>query len=413
MIERTEQDEKKKSRLGSFVGFFLIIVLVVGSAGLFWLSNQSMDQKTLSSVDSIVDSLNGHVLLEFLDYSIETTVPLLIVGLLVLYMLIRIVILVWNSPRRIKSILAKRSAKRTKRLLNESLLLLSKGETLKARKRLKSASSSNKPILQSFLLNIELSEAAGDHKSREDWVEKSLNTFPKIKPYLLHFVAALLINSKNYIDAKTYVDQLLDIIPASPSAHQLLFVLLVATKDYELILRKVFEFDKHVDEDSLADMFLKAIREAIRNNKPLEPILERIPKSIEKHPLVMTGKIEGWLGSEQHIKAELALRKLIPNTWNTTLILLYADLDNPSINELSNRVDNWLEDRPRDTNLWLAASRLAQRDGLWSKAKQCLERSIELSHSASKYTELALVLSELGEKEEALAALKSARELDK
>ena len=413
MIERTEQDEKKKSRLGSFVGFFLIIVLVVGSAGLFWLSNQSMDQKTLSSVNSIVDSLNGHVLLEFLDYSIETTVPLLIVGLLVLYMLIRIVILVWNSPRRIKSILAKRSAKRTKRLLNESLLLLSKGETLKARKRLKSASSSNKPILQSFLLNIELSEAAGDHKSREYWVEKSLNTFPKIKPYILNFVATLLINSKNYIDAKTYVDQLLDIIPTSPSAHQLLFVLLVATKDYELILRKVFEFDKHVDEDSLADMFLKAIREAIRNNKPLEPILERIPKSIEKHPLVMTGKIEGWLGSEQHIKAELALRKLIPNTWNTTLILLYADLDNPSINELSNRVDNWLEDRPRDTNLWLAASRLAQRDGLWSKAKQCLERSIELSHGASKYTELALVLSELGEKEEALAALKSARELDK
>jgi len=50
---------------------------------------------------------------------------------------------------------------------------------------------------------------------------------------------------------------------------------------------------------------------------------------------------------------------------------------------------------------------------LWSKAKQCLERSIELSRSASKYTELALVLSELGEKEEALAALKSARELDK
>ena len=413
MIERTEQDEKKKSRLGSFVGFFLIIVLVVTSAGLFWLSNQSMDQKTLSSLDSLVDNLNGHVLLEFLEYSIETTVPLLIVGMLVLYILIRIVILVWNSPRRIRSILAKRSAKRTKRLLNESLLLLSKGETIKARKRLKSATSSSEPILQSFLLNIELSEAAGDQKSREEWVEKSLNTFPKIKPYLLHFVATLLINSKNYIDAKIYVDQLLDIVPTSPSAYQLLFALLVATKDYELILRKVFEFDKHVDEDSLADMFLNAIREAIRNNKPLKSILERIPKSIKNHPLIMTGKIESWLGSEQHIKAELALRKLIPNTWNTTLILLYADLDSPSINELSGRVDSWLEDRPRDTNLWLAASRLAQRDGLWSKAKQCLERSIELSHSASKYTELALVLSELGQKEETLAALKSARELDK
>jgi HemY protein len=226
-------------------------------------------------------------------------------------------------------------------------------------------------------------------------------------------VATLLINSKNYIDAKVYVDQLLEISPTSPAAYQLLFAILVATKDYGLVLRKVFEFDKHLDEDSLADMILEVIRDALRNNKPLEPILERIPKSIEKHPLVMTGKIEGWLDNEEHIKAEAALRKLIPNTWSKALILLYADLSNPSINELSNRIDKWLDNRPRDANLWLTASRLAQRDGLWSKAKQCLERSIELSHSASKYTELALVLSELGEKEEALTALKSARELDK
>ncbi len=413
MVGTTEQSEKKKSRLGSFIGFFIIILLVVISGGLFWLSKQSMDQTMLSSLDSMVDRLNGYVLLEFLDYSLETTVPILMMGLLLLYILIRVVILVWNSPGRIKYLLAERSAKRTKRLLNESLLLLSRGETTKARKRLKSASSSSQPILQTFLLNIELSEAAGDHKSREEWVEKSLNAFPKIKPYILNFVATLLINSKNYIDAKTYVDQLFDISPTNASAHQLLFELLVATKDYDLVLRKVFEFDKHVDEDSLAEMFLKVIRDAVHNNKPLESILERIPKSIEKHPLVMTGKIESWLASKEHIKAESVLRKLIPNTWNKTLILIYADLDNPSINELSGRVDNWLEDRPRDSNLWLAASRLAQRDGLWSKAKQCLERSIELSYSASKYTELALILSELGEKEEALAALKSAREIDK
>ena len=367
----------------------------------------------LSALDGLVDNLNGYVLLEFLNYSLETTVPLLILGLLSLYILIRVVILVWNSPSRIKYILAERSAKRTKKLLNESLLLLSKGETVKARKRLKSAASSNQPILQTFLLNIELSEAAGDHDSREEWVEKSLIAFPKVKPYILNFVATLLINSKNYIDAKAYIDQLFDTNPTNPSAHQLLFELLVATKDYDLVLRKVFEFDKHVDEDSLAEMFLKVIRDAVHNNKPLESILERIPKSIEKHPLVMTGKIESWLASKEHIKAESVLRKLIPNTWNKTLILIYAGLDNPSINELSGRVDKWLEDRPRDANLWLAASRLAQRDGLWSKAKQCLERSIELSHSVSKYTELSLVLSELGEKEEALAALKSARELDK
>ena len=148
MVGTTEQSEKKKSRLGSFIGFFIIILLDVISGGLFWLSKQSMDQTMLSSLDSMVDRLNGYVLLEFLDYSLETTVPILMMGLLLLYILIRVVILVWNSPGRIKYLLAERSAKRTKRLLNESLLLLSRGETTQDRKQLKSASSSSQHILQ-------------------------------------------------------------------------------------------------------------------------------------------------------------------------------------------------------------------------------------------------------------------------
>ena len=82
MIGTTEQGEKKKSRLGSFIGFFIIILLVVISGGLFWLSKQSMDQTMLSSLDSMVDRLNGYVLLEFLDYSLETTDPILMLSLI-------------------------------------------------------------------------------------------------------------------------------------------------------------------------------------------------------------------------------------------------------------------------------------------------------------------------------------------
>ncbi len=80
------------------------------------------------------------------------------------------------------------------------------------------------------------------------------------------------------------------------------------------------------------------------------------------------------------------------------------------MNELSERTDKWLEERPKDANLWLVASRLAQKDGLWSKAQQCIERSIEISPASETYTELALILSELGEKEQASEALKLARQ---
>ena len=154
MIEKRERGAKKKNRFGFFIGFFLALIGVI-SLGLFWLDKQTLDRQLLSSFDGLIEDLNGYVLLEFFQYSLETSVPVLILVMLLAYVLMRILALIWRSPRIIREMLANRSAKRTQRLLNDSLILLSKGDMRRAKKKLKSASSTNHPILQSFLLNIE------------------------------------------------------------------------------------------------------------------------------------------------------------------------------------------------------------------------------------------------------------------
>ena len=153
MIEKREQGKKKKSRLGFFIGFFIALIAVI-SLGLFWLDRQLLNQQLLSSFDGLIEDLNGYVLLDFFQYSLETSVPVLILGMMLAYVLMRILALIWRSPRIIRELLANRSAYRTHRLLNDSLILLSKGDMRRAKKKLKSATSTNNPILQSFLLNI-------------------------------------------------------------------------------------------------------------------------------------------------------------------------------------------------------------------------------------------------------------------
>ena len=120
-------------------------------------------------------------ILEFFQYSLETSVPVLILGMLLAYVLMRILALIWRSPRIIREMLANRSAKRTQRLLNDSLILLSKGNMRRAKKKLKSASSTNHPILQSFLLNIEMSIESGDIAESHNWVEKASSKLPEVK----------------------------------------------------------------------------------------------------------------------------------------------------------------------------------------------------------------------------------------
>ncbi len=409
MIDNKEQGAKKKSRLVFFLGFFIALIAVI-SLVLFWLDRQSLDQQLLSSFDGLIQDLNGYVLLEFFQYSLETSVPVLLLGMLLGYLLIRILNLIWRSPRIIREMLANRSAKRTQRLLNDSLILLSKGDTRRAKKKLKSASSTNHPILQSFLLNIQMSIESGDIAESHNWVAKASSKLPDVKDYIKTFASKLLIDAGCHIDARSYVDELIESNPKNPAANQLLFKILQGTRDYDLILRKIFEFSDYINDDELAQTVHSMVKDAIKHQKPTETVIDRIPKSIETHSMIVTSKIEAWINNKEYIKAEIELRKQIPNNWNKELILLYAELGDDKVNELSERTDKWLEERPKDANLWLVASRLAQKDGLWSKARQCIERSIEITPASETYTELALILSELGEKEQASEALKLARQ---
>ena len=409
MIEKREQGAKKKNRFGFFIGFFLALIAVI-SLGLFWLDRQTLDQQLLSSFDGLIEDLNGYVLLEFFQYSLETSVPILFLGMLLAYLLIRILALIWRSPRIIREMLANRSAKRTQRLFNDSLILLSKGDARRAKKKLKSASSTNHPILQSFLINIEMSIDSGDIEESHNWVEKASSKVPEVKDYIYIFASKLLIDAGCFIDARSYVDELIESNPKNPAANQLLFKILNDTRDYDLILRKIFEFSDYINDDELAQTIHGFVKNAIANQQPTKTIFERIPRSIDAHPMIVTSKIEAWISNKEYLKAETELRKQIPNNWNKELILLYAELGDDKVNELSERTDKWLEERPKDANLWLVASRLAQKDGLWSKAQQCIERSIEIRPASETYTELALILSELGEKQQASEALKLARQ---
>ena len=409
MIEKREQGAKKKNRFGFFIGFFLALIVVI-SLGLFWLDRQRLDQQLLSSFDGLIEDLNGYVLLEFFQYSLETSVPILFLGMLLAYLLIRILALIWRSPRIIREMLANRGAKRTQRLFNESLILLSKGDARRAKKKLKSASSTSHPILQSFLINIEMSIDSGDIAESHAWVEKASSKLPEVKDYIYIFASKLLIDVGCFIDARSYVDELIESNPKNPAANQLLFKILNDTRDYDLILRKIFEFSDYINDDELAQTIHGLVKNAIANQQPTKTIFERIPRSIDAHPMIVTSKIEAWISNKEYLKAETELRKQIPNNWNKELILLYAELGDDKVNELSERTDKWLEERPKDANLWLVASRLAQKDGLFSKAQQCIERSIEIRPTSETYTELALILSELGEKQQASEALKLARQ---
>ena len=59
---------------------------------------------------------NGYVLIEFLNYSIETSVPIFVGCMILSYFVVRIFGIVWRSPKMIREKMGMRSKERSVKL---------------------------------------------------------------------------------------------------------------------------------------------------------------------------------------------------------------------------------------------------------------------------------------------------------
>ena len=227
-----------------------------------------------------------------------------------------------------------------------------------------------------------------------------------------------MIETKNYDAALQTINTTLIDEPNNPVLLKLLSQVFWETSDWQSLTQKAKTILSQTGKDPklerfFAEAFTHQSRMFLGNTEKLKNLWRQLPSVVENQPSVLAAKLESIMADGQHESAEKELRKAIPKSWNHELIKLYAKLDAPDLATLSKRIDRWLVDRPRDANLWLAASQLAKRDELWTQAKQFLERSIDNKETALAYNELGLILLELGQEDEAIQTFKKALDLSK
>ena len=352
---------------------------------------------------------NGYVLIQFLEYSLETSLPIFGLILVAIYLLIRLIALVWSSPSILKQRLDAKKIEKSNQSILDGLKLIGTGEFAKAEKKIKSAVNDVDGSVLSYLMAAEASHKDGNAKSSNDWLEKAKQQFPEIETYINLHAAKLMIELKNYDAVLQSINTTLKEEPSNPIALKLLSQVCYETSDWQSLTQKAKTVLGQTDSDPkleqrCSEAFIHQARTLAGNEQELKNLWNKLPSAIENMPSILAARLESIMTHGQHDSAEKELRKVIPKTWNHRLIKLYAKLDTPDLTTLSKRIDRWLVDRPRDANLWLAASQLAKRDELWTQAKQFLERSLENKETSLAYNELGLILLELGQEDEAIKA---------
>ena len=360
---------------------------------------------------------NGYVLIQFLEYSLETSLPIFGLILVAVYLLVRLIALVWSSPGILRQRLAAKKIKKSNQRTLDGLKLIGIGEFNKAEKKIKSAVNDSNNSVLPYLMAAEASQKDGNSKNCIDWLEKAKKRYPAIETYINLHTAKLMIESKNYDAAQQSINATLNQEPNNPIALKLLAEVYYETSDWQLLTQKARTIlDVTGNNPKLERYFSEAFSHQAKalsgNAEELKKFWNRLPSQIEDKSSILAARLESIMSFGQHDSAEKELRKVIPKTWNHRLIKLYAKLDTPDLATLSKRIDRWLVDRPKDANLWLAASQLAKRDELWTQAKQFLERSLENKETSLAYNELGLILLELGQEDEAIKVFNKALNLN-
>ena len=361
---------------------------------------------------------NGYVLIQFLEYSLETSLPIFGLILVAVYFLVRIIAVVWSSPSILKQRLTAKKRENSNQRILDGLKLIGMGEFTKAEKKIKSAVSDADGSVLPYLIAAEASVKNENTESYKDWIEQAKQKFPKIETYINLHAAKLMIEAKDYDAALQAINTTLINEPNNLVALKLLSQVFYETSDWQTLTQKARTILGQTGKNPklerfFAEAFVHQSRTFSGNTEKLKNLWGLLPSVIENESSVLAARLESTMAGGQHENAEKELRKAIPKTWSHELIKLYAKLDTPDLTTLSKRVDRWLVDRPRDANLWLAASQLAKRDELWTQAKQFLERSIDNKETALAYNELGLILLALGQEDEAIKTFNKALNLNK
>jgi HemY protein len=98
--------------------------------------------------------------------------------------------------------------------------------------------------------------------------------------------------------------------------------------------------------------------------------------------------------------------------WQSELAALYGRLSGGDQTGRIARADAWLRQHPTDAQLLLALGRMCRRQRLWGKAKTYLEASLSVAKSAEAHLELAHLLDQLEQADEANKHYRALASLD-
>ena len=352
---------------------------------------------------------NGYVLIHFRGYTIEMSVPVLLLMVILIYTAVRIVVRLLRTPRQLGALAAARRQRKAGERITLGFIEMGEGNYARGEKLLTRGVRNSETPLLNYLVAARAAQAQGDRERRDNWLRMAYEQEPRAAAAVLLTQAELQLDNGEFETSRATLNRALEMTPNNAEALKLKADLCTRLSDWQELYEILPKLRKsgHVQPETIDDWYVQTwsalLGDSVSDPARTSRLWKELPKSLREHPRLLHARIDALVADNQHAEAEKIIRKALTRNWSDELITIYGQMSGDARAQLK-QIETWLRKRPEDPVLLLAAARQCVRNELWGKARSYFETSNAIRPSPETWHELGQLMLRLGEDESASQA---------
>lgn len=361
----------------------------------------------------------GYVLIGFGNYSMETSLLVFVVLLVLMYLALRLLAGLWGVPVGVRRWGVRRKRQRLQNLYNQAVIELTDGRLETAERRLFRLTSFSDAPLDIFLTAARAANQLNVDERRDASLRRAVQRYPEAEIAVALVEAELQLSRGQLDQARTTLTTLQTLAPHNEQVLRLQMRLLLQLEDWQALREILPELKRrHVlDEEQWQKLAVRIYRKRLRefvDAKDVDALnsdWKKLPRPVQEETDLAAVYIEQLILLGAYDYAEKFTRDQIKKSWNQRLVYLYGDLitGNPAAQQ--NVAERWAETHPEDPVLLLTLGKISLRNELWGKAQNYFEASIAQHATSEAYRLLGMLLERLDEPERAAECYRKGVEL--
>jgi HemY protein len=323
-----------------------------------------------------------------IELNLLSFVLLIVVSVFTLYFLIRLFRIVWKAPKSFSSWRLRSNKQRATQALGAGYLSLIKGDWRSAEKSLTTKSDCSSIPYVNYLAAAQAAQEQGRMAQRDDYLNAAFKAAPKERLAIGLIKARLHQSAGQYQQAEATLLDIQDIGQKNAQYTAMLLQIYQHTNQWakanDLLgaARKQSALPENV-LDAIADQaYSSTLTDADNKAAAWKALPRNQRKRVDNILLYATDLIE----NDQSGSAEKLIRATLKNQWSEQLVGLYGTLDTDKPAKLRRIIEGWLMARPESAELNLAAGHFSLLEDSLDKAKEYLQRAIELGQLPKAYS---------------------------